>query len=100
MEQAPQGTEPARVQQPFRQHSLTHGLIYGWSLGTRELDSIILVGPLQLLIFYDSIVLYLFTRKITGGNFFLFLTYHGNESSNKTEVFQMIWVNIGGWVYL
>ena len=58
LEQAPQGsghdTKPVRVQGASRQRSQSYGLVLGSPARSRELDSMILMGPLQLKILYDS----------------------------------------------
>lgn len=58
LEQAPQGSgdgaRPARVQEVFG-HFQTHGVILGAiECQARSWTSVILVGPFQLRLFYDS----------------------------------------------
>jgi len=57
LEQAPQGSghspEPVRVQGMSGQCSYSYGLVLGSPESSRELDSMILMGSFQLMIFYD-----------------------------------------------
>ena len=50
------GSKPAAVQNVFRQCSQTQSDFLGSPLGTHELDLMILAGPFQLRIFYDSMI--------------------------------------------
>lgn len=46
------------------------------------------------------IALYLFRGKVQGSPSSCFRTYHGNEPPNESEVFEVVWVDVRGWVYL
>lgn len=58
LEQAPKGSghdiKPTRAQETLGQHSQTNYLLWGASVWSQELDSMLVIGPFQLAIFYDS----------------------------------------------
>uniref|UniRef100_A0A663E9Q2 Pleckstrin homology domain containing S1 n=1 Tax=Aquila chrysaetos chrysaetos TaxID=223781 RepID=A0A663E9Q2_AQUCH len=55
--------KPARVQGVSGQHCQSHDLILGSPPRSREMDSMILIGPFQLDIFYDSVVSDVFSHS-------------------------------------
>jgi len=61
LEQAPQGssdsTKPVRVQGASGRCSSSCGLVIGTPMRSKELDSVSLIGALQLEIFYGSMIL-------------------------------------------
>lgn len=58
LEQTSQGTKPARIQGVSEGWSQSYSLVLGSTMRNREVDSMILMDPIQLEIVYGSMILY------------------------------------------